>query len=97
MLLSLAFTAIYMWRSVRPPTFLFVTAIVPALVATVLVAIEQLVPGTERDQIVTMYACVLAVVVPSAIMMRHQFVRLVRAVFPRAHLVRRRAKSARRS
>jgi hypothetical protein len=90
MLLVLAWIAIAMWRTVRPPTFLLVVALVPVLLASALVVIDRLAPGTERDQIINWYACVLAVVVPFAIMMRHQVARLIKAMLPTARLVRRR-------
>ena len=92
LLLSLAWVAIGMWRSVKPPRTLLIVAVVPAVIATALVVWFTTRRPTERDLIVTMYACVAAVVVPFAIMMRHQVVRLIKFVFPSARLVQRRAR-----
>ena len=92
LLLSLAWVAIGMWRSVKPPRPLFVVALVPALVATALVVWFSTRRPSESDLIATMFACVAAVVVPFAIMMRHQVVRLIKFVFPSARLVQRRTR-----
>jgi hypothetical protein len=90
LLLVLAWSAMWMWRSVKPPAYVFFIALVPVLLASALTGLQLVRPGTKTESIATMYACTVAVIVPFALMMRHPLVRLVRMVLPRARLVRRR-------
>jgi hypothetical protein len=92
LLLLLAWAALVMWRSVKPPRYLFNLALVPALVASGLVALQLAGGHGATLAIATMYVCVAAVVVPFAIITRHQLVRVIEVVFPIARLVRRRSK-----
>jgi hypothetical protein len=93
LLLVFAWAGILMWRSVKPPRYLWLSALLPALFASALVALQMAVDAGETVAIVTIYACAVAMIVPFAIMMRHQIVRLVQAVIPSARLVRRRRRS----
>jgi hypothetical protein len=90
MLLILAWSGILMWRTVNPARPLFVAAVLPAIVASALVATQMAIGGTHVLGIVTIYLCVAAVIMPFGIMTRHQLVRLIEVVFPTARLVRRR-------
>ena len=90
MLLVFAWIMILMWRTVKPPQLLFVIALAPAAFATLLVVLQHYIKPSELDTTITMFACIAAVIVPASLMMRHQLVRLVKFVFPRARVVRRR-------
>jgi hypothetical protein len=89
LLLLLAWAGILMWRSVNPRRPLLIAASLPALVASALVAIQMTVGGTKLLAFVTIYVCVAAVIVPFAIMMRHELARVLHVVLPIARLVRR--------
>jgi len=89
LVVGLAWTAIWMMRWAKPQPVLFGLALVPAAVATTLTVLWW--PEcTEQQLIYTMYASVIAVLVPFALMMQQQVARLVQFVFPRARVLRKR-------
>jgi hypothetical protein len=85
LLLAIAWTMIFMWLSVKPTFGRFLVALVPALLASTVVAMQYSIQPGERATI-TMFACVAAVIAPATLMMKHQ----LELLFPRARLVRRR-------
>jgi hypothetical protein len=89
LLLLLAWTGILMWRTLKPPRYLFVIAAVPAMVASALVVMQMAIDAGGTVAVTTIYLSVAAVFVPFTIMVRHQIVRLIEFVFPTARLVRR--------
>jgi hypothetical protein len=86
----MAWIAIAWWRRLHPPSALFIIGIVPAAFATLLALLGTTLADTEQVRVIAMVSSVAALIVPTSLMMRHQLARLIKFVFPRARLVRRR-------
>jgi hypothetical protein len=95
LLLILAWAGVLMWRSTKLQRGLLGVALVPLVVASALVLLQMAVDCGTTVAITTMYICLAAVVLPYAIMVRHELARVIHAVLPIARLMRRRRRQVR--